>query len=50
MNKNKIKESLGDYDYTIGSVDVYFYRGPIGNNVRFSSITYSYVVYNIKYI
>lgn len=50
MNKNKIKKDLGDYDYTVGSIDVYFYRGPVGNNVRFSSITYSYIVNKVRYV
>lgn len=50
MNKNKIKKDLGDYDYTVGSIDVYFYRSPVGNNVRFSSITYSYIVNNVRYV
>ena len=50
MTKNKIKKDLGDYDFTIGNVDNYFYRAPVGNNVRFSSIIYSYAVNNIRYV
>ncbi|PAM92707.1 hypothetical protein B4N84_21485 [Flavobacterium sp. IR1] len=50
ISKDKIKKDLGDYDYTVGNVEVYFYRSPVGNNARFSSITYSYVVNNIKYV
>jgi len=50
ISKDKIKKDLGDYDYTVGNVEVYFYRSPVGNNARFSSITYSYVVNSIKYV
>jgi len=50
MTKNKIKKDLGDCDYTVGNIDVYFYRGPVGNNVRFSSITYSYIVNKVRYV
>ncbi|MCC9063987.1 hypothetical protein [Flavobacterium piscisymbiosum] len=50
LTKNKIKKDLGNYDYAIGNIDVFFYRAPVGNNVRFSSITYSYVVNNIRYV
>lgn len=50
MTKNKIKKDLGDCDYTVGNIDVYFYRCPVGNNVRFSSITYSYIVNKVRYV
>lgn len=50
INKNKTTKDLGDYDYTVGNIEVYFYRSPVGYNARFSSITYSYIVNNIKYI
>lgn len=48
--KNKIKGDLGEYNCTVGTIEVYFYRTPIGYNVRYSSITYSYMVNNVKYV
>ena len=50
LGKDEIKKDLYDYDFTVGVVEVYFYRTPVGNNVRFSSITYSYIVNNIRYL
>ncbi|OMQ12520.1 hypothetical protein [[Flexibacter] sp. ATCC 35103] len=50
INKKKIEKDLGDYDYSVGNIDVYFYRSPVGYNVRFSSITYSYIVNDIRYV
>ena len=50
MNKRKAEDSLGDYDFSIGNVEMYFNRGTIGYNVGRSSITYSYTVNNIRYM
>jgi len=50
MNKDKVQKDLGEYDYSVGNVEVYFYRGTIANNVGRSSISYSYMVNNIRYI
>ncbi|MBS7256141.1 hypothetical protein [Flavobacterium branchiicola] len=50
MNKRKAENSLGDYDFSICYVEVYFNRGTIGHNVGKSSITYSYTVNNIHYV
>ncbi|OXE95005.1 hypothetical protein B0A64_24770, partial [Flavobacterium araucananum] len=50
MNKRKAENSLGDYDFSVGNVEVYFDRGTIGYNVGRSSITYSYTVNNIRYV
>ena len=50
LGKDEIKKDLDDYDFTLGVVEVYFYRAPVGNNVRFSSITYSYIVNNIRHV
>jgi len=50
FNKSKIVKDLGDYDYSVGTIEVYFRRGPIGYNMRYSSITYSYIVNGIKYV
>ncbi|MFH7015998.1 hypothetical protein [Flavobacterium sp. FlaQc-47] len=50
INKSKAENSLGDYDFSIGNVEAYFNRGTIGHNVGRSSITYSYIVGNIRYV
>lgn len=50
MNKRKAENSLGDYDFSVGNVEVYFNRGTIGHNVGRSSITYSYTVNSIRYV
>ena len=50
MNKDKVQKDIGDYDYTVGNVEAYFNRGTIANNVGRSSISYSYMVNNIRYI
>ncbi|WP_406844741.1 hypothetical protein [Flavobacterium soyae] len=48
--KDKIKRDLGNYDYIVGTIEVYFYRVPVAYNATFSSITYSYIVNNVKYV
>lgn len=50
MHKNKLKKDIGDYDFTVGVVEVYFSRGTIGYNVGHSSITYSYIINNVRYV
>jgi len=50
MNKRKAENSLGEYDYSVGTVEVYFNRGTIGHNVGRSSITYSFTVGGIRYM
>ena len=50
LSKNKIEKDLGDYDYIVGTIEVYFYRAPVAYNATFSSITYSYMVNNVKYV
>lgn len=50
INKHKAENYLGDSNFTIGKVEVYFNRGTIGHNVGKSSITYSYTVNNIRYM
>lgn len=50
VNNEKIKNYLGDYDFSVGTVEVYFNRGTIGSNVGVSSVTYSYMANGIRYI
>lgn len=49
LSTNKFENYLNDYDFSVGNVDAYFRRSTIGYNVGRSSITYTYLVENVKY-